>query len=139
MKALDDCKKELQNLRDACDKLVKCLQDAAQSENLEDFRAGVECADEMTIILGADLFQLMLKANQSINAEKDEAKEVVVESIAVETVSVEPLKSEVIEAIPVAEAKNPEIEKLKEEIIEAIKEEPIKVEPPKEEVKSVEL
>lgn len=129
MKALDNCKKELQNLRDACDKLVKCLQDAAQSENLEDFRAGVECADEMTIILGADLFQLMLKANQGINVEKDEAKEAVV---------VEPIKSEVIETAPV-EVKSPEIEKLKEEIIEAIKEDAIKTDPPKEEVKSVEL
>lgn len=132
MKALDDCKKELQTLRDACDKLVKCLQDAAQSENLEEFKSGVECADEMTIILGADLFNLMLKANHGINAEKEEVKEVV------ESVVVEPLKSEVIETIPV-EVKSPEIEKLKEEIVEAVKEDVIKAEPPKEEVKSVEL
>jgi hypothetical protein len=119
---LDECKQKLQNLRDSCDKLVKCLQDASQAENLQEFRDGVECADEMTIILSADLFNLMLKANQGINIEK---------------VEVEPLKSEIIESLPkeeVVEAAPAKIETVevvpvKEEIVEvvSVKEEPVEV------------
>lgn len=111
MTLLDDCKKELAVLRDDLDKLVKCLQDASQADNIKDFQDGVGCADDMSIILCADLFVLRKLAFGGEEI-KDASK-------------VEPLKSEIIEMLPI-----------KEEIkVEHVKEELTEVEVLKEEIK----
>jgi hypothetical protein len=111
---LDDCKKDLASLRDDADRLIKCLQDASQAETIEEFQEGVGCADEMNIVLGADLFDLRRKAtNGNDIAEAPKKEEVKVE---LPKEGVEPIKEE-----PKEEAKAE-----------------VKVEPPKEEVKIAE-
>jgi len=58
---LDEIKKELQGSRDETDKLVKCLQDAIQAENEEDFIQALTCADRMAISLSGTIFEALCK------------------------------------------------------------------------------
>lgn len=113
MTLLDNCKKELAVLRDNLDKLVKCLQDASQADNIADFQGGIGCADDMSIVLCADLFvlrQLAFGGEEIKEAPKVEVVEVKTE----------------VEATPM-------VDLVKEEIKE------IKVEPVKEEIKDATL
>lgn len=101
MTLLDNCKKELSVLRDDCDKLVKCLQDASQADNIADFQSGVGCADDMSIILCADLFvlrQLAFGGEEIKDAPKVEVVEAAPEPPK-EEVKEEPVKEELKEEI----------------------------------------
>lgn len=90
MTLLDTCKQSLQTLRDDCDKLVKCLQEASQADNIKDFQDSVGCADDMSIVLCADLFVLRQLAFGG-----EEIKESPKTDPVKEEVKAEPIKEEI--------------------------------------------
>ena len=102
MTPLDNCKKELAVLRDNLDKLVKCLQDASQADNIKDFQDGIGCADDMSIILCADLFvlrQLAFGGEEIKEAPKVEPIKEEIKAESVEKTEIEVPKEEIKDVI----------------------------------------